>query len=144
MKQIPSIKAVMTPFPYSIGVEERVDKARELMDAHGIRHLPVIDGKRLVGILAERDVERSEDARVGPTPEQQPRVGDLCRMQTYVVGLNEPLDVVLDGMVERHAEAAIVIREEKLVGIFTMSDACRQFLKLLRSLFPRSGSDSVA
>src|SRR3984893_16161963 len=34
--------------------------ARALMRRRGIRHLPVIDGYRLVGMLAERDIERAD------------------------------------------------------------------------------------
>jgi hypothetical protein len=36
-----------------------------------------------------------------------------------------------------------VVKEDKLAGIFTMSDACRHFAKLLRSLFPPGGDDAA-
>ena len=39
MKFIPPVKSVMTPFPYSVDVDASIEAARELMHAHGIRHL---------------------------------------------------------------------------------------------------------
>lgn len=35
---------------------ETVDRAQTLMAQHGIRHLPVLEGRRLAGILTDRDV----------------------------------------------------------------------------------------
>jgi hypothetical protein len=37
-----------------------------------------------------------------------------------------------------------VVKEERLVGIFTRTDACRNFAELLRSLFPRNHDDDAA
>ena len=51
------MKAVMTPFPYSVELDDPIAKARGLMDEHRIRHLPVKDGCELVGLLTDRDLK---------------------------------------------------------------------------------------
>jgi CBS domain-containing protein len=52
----------------TIGADDTVEEALRTMVDHQVRRLPVIDGKRLVGIISQADVARSLD------PE---RVGDL-------------------------------------------------------------------
>lgn len=138
MKAIPPMKAVMTPFPYWVDIEAPVEKALALMREHSIRHLPVVEAGDLVSVLRERELQRatgSSDAGL--------RVRDVCEPGPYVVELFEPLDRVLHHMAEHRLDSVLVTKDGKLAGIFTVSDACRHFGKLLRSLFP-PGGDSAA
>ena len=57
MKSIPSIERYMTAAPITIGVEQSLEKASKLMYEHQIRHLPVLKGGQLVGILSDRDIK---------------------------------------------------------------------------------------
>ena len=41
MRRMPTIKAVMTPVPYTVDVGAPVTTARALMQEHQISHLPV-------------------------------------------------------------------------------------------------------
>jgi CBS domain-containing protein len=47
-------------------------------------------------------------------------------------------------MARDHIGAALVVRRGKLVGIFTVTDACRLFAEWLRVRFPGSGGDEAA
>ncbi|HEV7774204.1 MAG TPA: CBS domain-containing protein [Conexibacter sp.] len=50
----------------TIGAEDSVEEVLRTMAEHRVRRLPVIDGKRLVGIVAQADVARNiEDSQVG-------------------------------------------------------------------------------
>jgi CBS domain-containing protein len=140
MKQIPPIKAVMKAFPLSVEADETLARARERMAELDVDFLPVLEGERVVALLAARDASRVGGAS-GPA---EPRVLDACAGEPCVVQLNEPLDRVLKAMAEREVDAAIVLKDGKPVGIFTAHDACRHFAKLLRSLFPRRRSGGVA
>lgn len=135
MKAIPLMKAVMTPFPYWVGIEDPLIRARAIMNEHGIRHLPVMREGMLVSVLTDVDLERSAAT--------DRRVRDVCRTGPYVVGLTEPLDRVLMHMAEHHLDSVLVAKDGKLAGIFTVSDACRHFGRLLRSLFPPGGDDAA-
>src|SRR5919106_549471 len=46
----------MTPDPVTAGPEVAADQAAELMVGGGFRHLPVVDGGELVGIVSLRDL----------------------------------------------------------------------------------------
>jgi len=144
MKRIPPIKAVMTPFPYSVGRDDSLETARSMMTEHGIRHLPVMDGGELASVIGEREIDLAQDARSASSLPGPQLVGDIALRGAYVVELTEPLDIVLSRMADDHLDCAVVVKEGKLVGIFTTTDACRTFGTLLRELFPRGGGDQAA
>jgi acetoin utilization protein AcuB len=137
MKRIPSIKAMMTPFPHAIESGESVKRAVDMMADYNISHLPVMEGGKLTGVVSERQIAkvRKPSAKL---------LKDLRTGEPYVVELTEPLDVVLLHMAKAHIDCAIVVKDERLVGIFTRTDACRCFGYLLRTLFPRGHDDDAA
>jgi CBS domain-containing protein len=141
MKRIPFIKSVMTPFPHSIEKAATLADADRLMREHDIHHLPVMDGGTLVSVIGARELEHAmETAGVaGPGI-----VADLCRGDAYTVDLKDPLDEVLSEMADRHADAAVVLKDGKLAGIFTYSDACRTFSSFLRGFFPAGDDEDAA
>jgi acetoin utilization protein AcuB len=141
---MPTTASVMTPFPHSVDVNDSILSARELKVRHEIRHLPVKQGTRLVGLLSDRDLKRAPDPDLGLPPKHELFVRDVYEPDAYVVGGSEPLDRVLDHMATVHIGSALVTKHDHLVGIFTAMDACRVFCRHLRSLFPDSHGDSVA
>lgn len=143
LKRIPAVKAVMTPFPYSVGLLEPIEHAREMMSSHRIHHLPVMDEGVLVGVIGHRDLQRIEGT--GPVDEGEPLlIKDVPRDEAYVVDLSAPLDQVLQQMVEQHLGAALVVKDDRLAGIFTLTDACRCFAECLTDQFPAAGGDEAA
>ncbi|MFQ5757458.1 MAG: CBS domain-containing protein [Acidiferrobacterales bacterium] len=135
MKHIPLIKSVMTAFPYFIEVDAGLKAATQMMERHGIRHLPVKDGDELIGVVSDRDIKRAK---------RELHVSDIVVRETYIVDLNERLDSVLLRLAQRHIGCALVVKEGRLAGIFTTTDACRVFGEYLRSLFPTEPGDDVA
>jgi len=136
MTGIPPMSAVMTPFPFSVEIDAPLAEARRMMDEHDIRHLPVKQGAKLVGVIAERDTRGREGASLA--------VRDVCEQRVYLVRTREPLDRVLRHMADQHIEAALVVKDERLAGIFTLTDACSRFADLLRTLFPDGSGHSAA
>lgn len=140
---MPQIRSVMTPFPYFVDPAEPVSQVRRLLLHHGIRHLPVVSEGRPLGVVTERDIESAlYGMETGRDPEAL-AVGELGVPPAYVVGMGERLDRVLSEMARRHVDAALVVRDEKLAGIFTTTDACRHFAETLEELFPESGGDAA-
>jgi len=145
MKRMPTIKSVMTTFPYSVDVSDPVQVALDLMDEHNIRHLPVTDENSLVGVIAERELRLFMNPDLTLTNAGL-TVRNVFIPQPYVVDLNEPLDQVAVTMAERHIGSAMVTRKGKLVGIFSASDACRALAEILRDqfkIFDSEGGDAA-
>ena len=134
MERIPPIKAVMTPFPHSVGIDDSIETARKAMSAQGIRHLAVMERGQLVGVISERELDLAAGAR---------RVRDAQVAGAYVVELTERLDRVLLAMSRSHLGSALVVKRGKLVGIFTTSDACRIFGECLRNIFPNDDNEAA-
>ena len=57
-KKIPHVGAVMTPFPHFADTDAGVAEVERLMDEHHIRHIPVQQEGRVVGIVSERDLHQ--------------------------------------------------------------------------------------
>lgn len=144
MKDIPPIKSVMTPFPCSIEIDRPIAEARKMMRENDIRHLPVMHQGELVGIVSDRDIKLALDPGLGLPGEEKLTVRNVCVRDAYKVQAGEPLDKVLMEMARRHIGSALVVRHERLVGIFTVTDACRHFARFLRQLFPRGGGEDAA
>jgi len=144
LDHMPSIKAVMTPFPYAVQLEDPVSVAQSVMEEHDVRHVPVVHEGRLHGVVTHRDLAGLVSRALPSGDRRWIRVRQVCVPDPYVVEDSQPLDGVLDAMVERHIGSAIVVRHGKLVGIFTPSDGCRVLRDLLRSRFPSRGGDDAA
>lgn len=57
------VSAFMTSEPMTVGPGVEAEQALETMAAEGFRHLPVVDGKQLLGIVSLRDVLSTRIAR---------------------------------------------------------------------------------
>jgi acetoin utilization protein AcuB len=124
----------MTPFPWWVGIDEPLLVAREMMQAHKVRHLPVKSEGKLVSIITDRDIKFALDPELGMPPRETMRVREVCVFTPYIVDIETRLDVVVETMAERRIGSAIVTRDDKLVGIFTSADACRAFARVLRKM----------
>ena len=54
--QFPTVRECMSPSPVTVNGNRPLALAQSLMREHGIRHLPVLEGGKVVGLLSERDV----------------------------------------------------------------------------------------
>lgn len=130
----PTVRTVMTPAPKVIEAQADTSAAHALMDELGVRHLPVMDRDRLVGVLSERDI-RGARAFLDHAPGVLgPVVGDLCSRNLLVVGPDDPLDDAANAMADRKVGAALVVEGVELVGIITCVDVCRGLTTLVGRL----------
>jgi len=142
---IPTISAVMTPFPWVISMEDSLATAKALMKGHAIRHLPVTTNKgRAIGVVSHRDIYVAESVCFDEAEQESLTVADAAVRNAYIVNTHERLDRVLIEMASRHIGSAIVVKDDKVAGIFTVTDACRHFGEFLRRMFPDQGDDVVA
>jgi len=140
----PSLINAMTPFPYSIELSAPLEKARGLMDEHRVRHLPVMDGRALVGIVSDRDLRSALAVPRGKRVASNLTVADVYVDEVYSVDLETPIEDVLATMAERHIGSAVVTRKGHLAGVFTATDACRVFAEFLSENFPRPDDGQAA
>jgi acetoin utilization protein AcuB len=134
-KAIPHVDKYMTPTPHSVGQEQSLAQAHRLMREHHIRHLPVLHGGKLVGVLSDRDLHLIETLRdVDP---EKVTVEEAMSATVYVVSPRAPLDEVVREMAQHKYGCALVEDGGKLVGVFTTVDALRAFADLLETRLAR-------
>ena len=123
MKKTTPVRDYMSHLPEEIDRRERLASAIECMKARHIRHLPVMDGPRIFGILSRQDVQ---DAwlRYGAGTTKR-AVGDVCTRDPLTVPPLATIPDVARKMVDRGVTSALIVDEGVLVGIFTSVDALR-------------------
>ncbi len=131
MKRNPQIIAFMTPFPHSVDVDAPLAAAHKMMREGGFRHLPVTCNGRIVGILSDRDIRLVLGPDFGSPDERELIVRDAYVDKPCVVPASTPVATVARTMAEHHIGSAIVTKNDKLVGIFTVTDACRALAEVL-------------
>jgi acetoin utilization protein AcuB len=134
-KPIPPIRKYMSTDPYTIGVDQTVAHAHAFMQAHGIRHLPVLSGGALIGLVSLRDLHFIESLRdVDPTTVM---VAEAMSTEVYAVSPDAPLDEVVDNMAEHKYGCTVVMDNHHVVGLFTTVDVCSALSELLHGRLSR-------
>jgi len=130
------VGAVMTSFPYFVEADDTATKMEQMMDQHGIRHLPVQQKGKVVGIVSERDLHHY--VKRSSSTEEKNRVfaREIMVPEPYIVPFRAPLNDVVFEMAKRRIGSVIVQRHGKLAGILSAIDVCRILGEYLESLFP--------
>lgn len=128
-KAIPQIKKYMSTDIQTIGDEQTMLMAHNMMREGHFRHLPVLHQGKLVGIVSDRDLNLVESLS-SIDPKLVP-VSEAMTGEPYVVAPDTPLDEVVSTMAEKKYGSAVVCDNHKVVGIFTTVDACAALATLL-------------
>lgn len=131
MKRNPQVITFMTPFPHSVDISAPLADARQMMREHNFRHLPVMSAGALVGVLTDRDILLILGPDGGRPPEQNLTVRDAHVEQPCVVAASTPVAEVARLMADERIGCTLVTKHNKLVGIFTVTDACRALAEIL-------------
>lgn len=122
MKTQEPVTRYMSASPHTIGAEQTLDVASRLMREHHVRHLPVLRGGQLVGIISERDV-----SLISGLPKVDPsalEVSDAMSEELFTVAPETPLGEVAATMaLHKYGAALVVDGRQRLLGIFTTVDA---------------------
>jgi acetoin utilization protein AcuB len=124
-----AIKRWMTPTPHSIGKEQSLSVAHQVMKRHALRHLPVLERGKLVGMLSERDLLFLETI-TDVDPEKE-TVEQGMTQDVYCVSPEAQVEVVAREMVTHRYGCAVVVEDSKIVGIFTTIDALSLLIRVL-------------
>jgi acetoin utilization protein AcuB len=121
----------MTASVHTIAVTRTLEEAHQMMRSLLVRHLPVMKGGKLVGIVSQRDLSLIETL-----PGVDPKavtVDDAMSEEIYSVNAGTPVADVARVMAARKLGSAVVMDQGALVGIFTATDALHALEHLLSS-----------
>lgn len=123
------VQEFMTSHPHSIGIDQTLATAHALMQKHAIRHLPVLDGGHVVGLVSLRDLHLVETLPDVDTTKIS--VEEAMTPEPFTVPPTKPLRDLAREMAEHKYGSAIVADGTKIVGVFTTTDALRALHKAL-------------
>lgn len=122
------VRRYMTASPYTVGNDQSVTDAAALMKAHGIRHLPVLEGTSLIGIVTDLEIGFLVALRKQP---DRLAIGEIMTANPYVVAPDADLQTVAAHLVEHKESCAVIVDHGRVVGVFTQIDALRALIDLV-------------
>lgn len=128
----PTLAAYMSVSPYTIGADQTFAVAHQLMRRHGIRHLPVLRGGKIVGVVSVRDLHLIET--LPDVKEDEVTVEEAMSPDVYSVSRDTPLAEVARYMAQQKLGSAVVLEGSTVVGVFTTVDALRALADVLTNL----------
>jgi len=122
-----TIAEVMTAAPHTIGRDQKLTRAHDLMRQYGLRHLPVLEGGQLVGVLSQRDLYFDES--IAGVDVQMDTVAEAMTSEVFTAAPGDLVANVARAMGEHKYGCAVVVDRGHVVGIFTTSDVCALLAK---------------
>ena len=133
MSRVPlTVEHYMTRVLVVVGREETIAEATRRMRLHEVRHLPVVEGGKVVGIITQRDIHLIQSlcaAEPHETLVEEAMVHDV-----YAIEAEDDLRRVAAHMAEHRLGSAVVAHNGKLLGIFTATDALRALAAVLTEM----------
>lgn len=118
-----------------------VADALELIRNHNIRHLPVLDAGRVVGVATDRDLRLALEP--GSTPADA-TVQDIMTTSPVAVSPDTPIESAAALLSEHRIGCLPVLEDDELVGILTRSDLLRAFVELMVGREPHTRVEILA
>jgi CBS domain-containing protein len=132
------VQELMVKEVATLDIEDELSLANDIMRLGRIRHLPVVAGEMVVGIISERDLFRSSLAQaLGYGNKDSREVMRTLRIKDVMVQkvITIPPDMELKDavalMVERKIGCLPVVQDDKLLGLITETDILVQYCKEL-------------
>lgn len=120
----PPVTTLMTCRVVAVVPSTVLVDALRVMNSAGVRHLPVVEDDRCVGLLAEVDVLRRLVAQglVRPGPTSRLTAGAICRRPAPAIAAHDTRANAAQVMLTCGSDAVLVLRDSKVLGIVTASD----------------------
>ena len=125
-----TIDTEMTPSPLCLHPDIKVHCAIDLMRNANTRHLPITNTeKKILGIVSENDLKRAIHLKGMNTP-----VHEIMTTQLYVCDQNTLIEDVIQNLLSKKISSALIkTQENKICGIFTLTDALHILLSKLKN-----------
>jgi acetoin utilization protein AcuB len=131
-----TVAQIMTRGLVTVSPDSPIERARWLLREHEVRHLPVVEHERLVGIVSERDLmERPEAAprrRGIEKPASETPVRDRMSVSVETVALDESALRACKRMHERRISSLPVVSGSRVAGILSELDLLRLYERVCR------------
>ncbi len=134
MKQRVPISQIMSKDLITLTPKDSLYEAERLFKKHNIRHLPVVETKKLVGVVSYSDLLKISYADVNESDDIESVVYDMYTVPQLMA--KSPVSISPDSTIKEAAEILAlhsfhsipVVENEELVGLVTTTDLLQYFI----------------
>lgn len=139
MKRNEPVSKIMSTGLITVHHGDPISKARKLVRDHGVHHLPVVDGHKIIGIISASDILRvsfgdafgTDERSVDATLDHTMSIEELMRKDPRVLRkdatIRDAAEILAKG--EFHSVPIVDADRETLVGMVTSTDLIKYLLE---------------
>ena len=129
------VKAIMVPFAQlqCLSVEDSLDHALHVIDSNHLLSLPVVDGKKFIGVLSKQFVYEVYFREYQGTKEEflQKKVQDMIRTEVMTIGADTAIeDAASIFITSKIRFIPVTDKKQELLGIITHQAVFKEYQKL--------------
>ena len=126
------VREIMMGSPVTLKPEDSLDLANDVISLGRIRHIPVVDGSRLVGIVTERDLIGAAASQIFGLKNKSKsallksvKIKEVMKKRVITVAPNTPIKEVAHLMADKKIGCVPVVSDGVVVGLVTTTDILR-------------------
>ena len=131
------VSTIMVRDLITVGINDGLEKAEHLLKKHRIRHIPVVKGQEIVGMLSINDILRisfadgafREEEDISSSIYEMFTIRMLMRSKLETVRSDNTIKEVAEKFVESEYHSLPVVDDGILVGILTTTDLIKYLLQ---------------
>jgi acetoin utilization protein AcuB len=124
------IREVMHPDPVTVTSTTKLNDAYKIMQEKNIRHLPVMDKEKLIGIVTDRDLRLAASKFLAQPYDIDTEIKMVMSHPVQTTHPSDPIEIAASIMRELKIGCLPVVEEMKLIGIVTGMDMLDALLVL--------------
>lgn len=137
MKQMVSVSTIMTKDIVKLNVTDTLSKAEDLFKKHNIRHIPVVSGNKILGMLSYTDLLRisfadgidDDEEKVESIVYNMFSIEQVMAKNLISVTPESTIKEAAEILVSEEFHALPVVEGDLLVGIITSTDLIKYLIK---------------
>jgi CBS domain-containing protein len=126
------VREIMMALPVTLKPDDTLDLANDVISLGRIRHIPVVDDGRLVGLLSERDLIGAAATHIFGLKQKSKSallksvlIRDVMKKRVVTVEPETPIKEAAHLLAEKKIGCVPVVRDGELVGLVTTTDVLR-------------------
>lgn len=134
MRQRVPVSQIMAKAVIVVNPTKRISEVNQMFNEYGIRHIPVVEGTKLVGVISKNDVLKIGYTTTESHPDALNAIYDSYELKNIMV--SNPVTVTADTNIKEVAEilseqsfhSLPVVENEEIVGMVTTTDLVKYLL----------------
>lgn len=117
----------MTPNPVTISAAAGVEEALNIMRQKNVRHLPVVDKDKILGIVTDKDIRSTLD----PAILSELTMADIMTNNPVIIPMETSVQDAARLIFNKKSTGLLITKGRKLVGIITLADMLKVLVEIL-------------